>query len=91
MRVEKCKNCAYYTAFYKRWSNHYGRIELGHCSKKKQVQKQLDTCGDFKSNEQKEERKEKMMLEHLERALISIDHISQIMREKEDDKKKGFS
>ena len=80
MKVEKCKNCTYYTAYYMRWSNHFGRVSRGYCSKKQQVQKQLDTCGDYKSNEQKEERKDNMMLEHLERALISIDHISQIMR-----------
>jgi len=82
MKTEKCKNCAYYVAYYRQWNSGYGRLIDGACSKHRRPQKEYNTCEDFKNNGQSEERKEKSMLDHLECALISLNDIAHILKEK---------
>ena len=85
MLSQKCNNCTFYTAYYKQWSDHYGKLNHGFCSKTKKQQQQYDSCEDFKSNEQKKKMRQERMLDSLELALESINHISQIMKEKQND------
>jgi len=42
----------------------------------------LETCEDFRSNEQKEKMREERLFEKLEQSLESINEINQILREK---------
>ena len=83
MKVEKCKNCTYYTAYYEQFSSGFARLGHGYCSKQKQQQKQFDSCEQFKSNEQMKKWKEKRRLAILDEALNSIIEIAQILKEKE--------
>ena len=83
MKVEKCKNCTYYTAYYEQFSSGFVKLGHGYCSKQKQQQKQFDTCEQFKNNEQKEKWKEKRRLAILDEALNSINEIAQILKEKQ--------
>ena len=85
MTAKKCKNCAYYTAYYKQWGDCYGRLNNGFCVKHKRHQTQFETCAEFKSNEEKEKRREKRLFDSLERVLASIDEIAQILREKKNE------
>ena len=82
MRVQKCKNCTYYSAYYKKWSSHFGRLNNGFCSKHQKPQKHLNSCEDFRSNEQKEKMREERLFEKLEQSLTSIYEINQILKEK---------
>jgi hypothetical protein len=82
MKTEKCKNCMHYTAYYKQWASSFGRLNNGFCSRHQKPQAQLEACEDFKSNEQKEKRRDELRLKHLEQALESINEIAQILKEK---------
>ena len=86
MKKEVCKNCTYYSAYYKQWSSHYTRLDKGFCSKHQKIIKQYEICEDFKSNELKEKMREKRRMDALEQALISINEIAQILKEKQSDK-----
>ena len=86
MFCQKCRNCTYYSAYYKQWCSGYGRLNTGYCSKHEKQQTQFETCEDFKSNVQKEKSREKRRMDALEQALESINEIVQILREKENDK-----
>lgn len=87
MENQKCKNCNYYSAYYKQWSDGYSRLTNGYCSKLDKPQKQSELCEDFKSNERKEEMRGKRRLIALEQALVSINEIAHILKEKENDKR----
>ena len=82
MKVQKCTNCTYYSAYYLQWSNCYGKLNHGFCSKQQKPQTQFEACEDFKSNEAKEKRREERLFDSLERALESINGIAQILKEK---------
>jgi len=83
MKAEKCKNCTFYSAYYLRWSSHYGRLNNGFCSKQQKPQTQFETCEDFKNNEAKEKSREERRFIALEQALASINEIAQILKKKE--------
>ena len=85
MKVQKCCNCTFYSAYYKQWASGYGKMETGYCQKHNATQKRYHACEDFKSNEQKEVRREKMRFDALDQALQSINDIAHIL--KENDKK----
>jgi len=91
MKVEKCRNCIYYTAYYMRWSSCYDKLNNGSCSKFKQPQKEFDTCYCFKSNDVREKSREKQLFASLELALKSINDIALILKEKERDKEDFIS
>lgn len=82
MKNPNCKNCTFYSAYYRQWSDGYGRLTNGYCSKHNKPQTQFETCECYKSNEQKEKMREKRMFVALEDALTSINEISQILKEK---------
>jgi len=82
MKVEKCKNCTFYSAYYQQWSDHYGRLNHGFCSKHQKSQTQFEFCQNFISNEQKEKRREERLLFSLEQASKSINEIAVILNEK---------
>ena len=84
MKKQICKNCTFYSAYYKKWSDCYGRLNNGYCSKHKKPQIQFENCGEYKSSEQKEKMRLERLYVSLERALISIDEITQILKEKND-------
>ena len=84
MNSEYCKNCTFYTAYYKQWASGYGRLNNGFCAKHQKQQTQFETCECFKSNEQKEIHREKRRMLALEQALESINEIAQILKEKDD-------
>lgn len=86
MKKQICKNCTFYTAFYKQWAGSYGRLNNGYCAKHDKPQIQFETCNIFQNNEQKERRREKVRLEYLEHALKAIIEIAQILQEKENEK-----
>ena len=86
MQSQKCKNCTYYTAYYKQWSSGYGRLSNGYCSRCEKLRTQYETCENFKSNALKEKRREERLFVYLECALESINEIVQILREKENEK-----
>ena len=86
MRSQICKNCAFYTAYYKQWAASYGRLNNGFCARCQKPRTQFETCEDFKDNEIKEERREKRMYDSLEQALKSINEIALILKEKEREK-----
>ena len=83
MKKEICKNCTHYAAYYQQRSDSYSRLNHGFCSKHERGQGQYGVCEVFKSNELKENRRQKRMLDSLESALTSINEIAQIIREKE--------
>jgi len=83
MRIQNCKNCTYYSSYYKQWSDCYSRLNHGFCSKHEKPKIQNETCGNFKSGEQKEKRREERLFSSLERSLESINQIAQILKEKE--------
>ena len=83
MLCQKCRNCTFYTAYYKQWASGYGRLNEGFCRKHQKPQTQFETCGDFMSNEKKEEMREKRRLKDLDRAIESINEIAHILKEKE--------
>lgn len=87
MKNQICKNCTYYSAYYKQWSNGYGRLSNGFCSRNNKPQTQFEACEGYKSNEQKEEMRQIRMIKSLEQALTSINDIVQILKEKENDRK----
>ena len=82
MKTQICKNCTFYSAYYQRWSDHYGRLNHGFCANKQKLQPQFETCESFKSNEQKEKRREERLLFSLEQASKSINEIAVILNEK---------
>jgi len=86
MLSQKCKNCTFYTAYYKQWASGYGKLNHGFCSKRQQPQTQFETCEDFKSNDIKEKRREERLFLSLEQALESINDIALILKEKENEK-----
>lgn len=88
MLKETCKNCFYYTAYYEKFSSCYGKLNHGYCRKQSKQNKQNETCEEYCSNAKKEKGREKMMFKQLEQALISINEIAMIMKEKEAEKKK---
>ena len=87
MKTQKCKNCTHYTAYYKKWSASFERLNKGFCAKHQKPQIQSETCEDFKSNEQKEKRREERLFDYLEFSLKSINEIAQILKEKYPDAK----
>ena len=86
MKVEKCKNCSYYTAYYTQCSSFYSRTSKGFCRKNNQQQKELDTCENFKDNGKITAMREERLFEALEWSLKSINDIAQILKEKADKK-----
>ena len=82
MKSQKCKNCTYYTAYYKKWHANFGRLNNGFCTKHQKHQTQFETCENFKSSEQKEKMREERLFDSLEQSLKSINEISQILKEK---------
>jgi len=86
MKIQNCRNCTYYSAYYKQWSDGYSRLNNGFCSKLNKPQIQFETCEDFKSSEQKEKSREERRLVALDSALTSINEIAQILKEKGRDK-----
>ena len=87
MLSQKCKNCTFYSAYYKQWSSGYGKLNNGFCSKHQKFQTQFETCEHFKSNEIKEKRREERLFTSLEQALEAINDIAQILKEKENEKR----
>ena len=83
MLSQKCKNCTFYTAYYKQWAAGYGKLNHGYCSKHEKPQTQFETCGSFLSNAKKERRKEERRLVCLEQALRAIIEIAQILKEED--------
>jgi len=77
-----CKNCTFYSAYYKQYSSGFGKIDHGYCSKQQQPISQHETCENFKSNEAKEKSREERRLVALDQALESINEIAQILKEK---------
>ena len=86
MLVQKCKNCAFYSAYYNQTSSCYNKLNHGFCRKQQGPKKQVDTCENFNNKEQREKSKEKMRLENLDRALEAINDIALILKEKEKEK-----
>jgi len=82
MKTQKCKNCAHYSPYYKKWSASFGMLNHGYCAKHKKPQTQRKTCDKFKSGEQIEQRREERLLKCLEQSLDSINEIAQILKEK---------
>ena len=82
MKSQKCKNCTYYTAYYKKWAASYGRLNNGFCTKHRKPQIQFEACEDFKSDEQKEKMREGRLFSSLEQSLKSINEIAQILKDK---------
>ena len=80
-----CKNCNYYTAYYKKWGAYFGRMNNGFCAKHKKRQTQFEVCNEFRSNEQSEKRREEQLLNSLEQSLESVNQIAQILKEKYSD------
>lgn len=80
--MKLCQNCTHYTAYYRKWSGGYSRLNNGFCSQNKKPQTLFETCDNFKSDEQKEKRREDMRLTALEQALTSINEIAHILKEK---------
>lgn len=78
MRKGKCKNCAYYFAYYRQWSYAYTKFSNGYCSKHKIPQPEIKSCNEFESNARKEENRAKTRLEALDAAITSINEIAQI-------------
>ncbi|MCL2556417.1 MAG: hypothetical protein FWE03_05330 [Firmicutes bacterium] len=85
MKTQKCKNCTYYTAYYKQWAACYSRLNNGFCTKHNKHQTQVKTCEDFKSNERKKRVREKILFEALAQSINSINDIAQILKEREVD------
>lgn len=84
MNSQKCKDCAYYTAYYKKLSSSFEKTNVGVCSKHKKIKTYLENCGEFKNNERREKENEKRLFVFLEQALKSINDISQILKEKQE-------
>jgi len=82
MKSQKCKYCTYYSAYYKRWDGQFERLANGFCVKHQKQQIQIETCDGFKSNEEKEKRREERLFVSLEQSLSSISEITQILKEK---------
>ena len=82
MKSQKCKNCSYYTAYYRKWSSSFEKLTHGACSKHKSPKTQSEVCDDFKSSEQKERKREERLFISLEQSLESINQIAQILKEK---------
>jgi len=87
MKSKVCINCTFYTAYYKRWSTHYGQLNHGFCSKHHKPQTQYKICEDYKSNEQKEKTREERLFAFLEQTLNSIIEIAQVLKDRENQKK----
>lgn len=87
MQTQKCKNCHYYSAYYKQYSDGYFRLSHGHCSKYRRPQTQYEICENFKNNEQKEQQLSIKILDSLELAITSIIEIAHILKEKESESK----
>lgn len=83
MKSKICKNCAYYSAYYQKWSDSFGKLNKGSCSKRNISQTQFETCENFRDNEQLEKMRYKRTMQSLERALSSINDIAQILKERE--------
>lgn len=81
MKKQICKNCAYYSAYYKKWSASFGELDHGHCDKLKNDTTRYDTCADFKSNERKELLRKERLLTALETTLSSVTEMAQILKE----------
>jgi len=64
---------------------HFERLNLGFCIKHQRQQVSTEACESFKTDEQREQRQYQSMLASLERALNSVNDISQILREKHGD------
>ena len=77
-----CKNCTFYTAYYKQWSDGYGRLNEGHCRKHNKLQTQFKFCDFFQSNEKKEKMRAERRMVALDQALTSINEIALILKEK---------
>jgi len=82
MKSQKCKYCAYYTAYYKKHIIGFERTNVGHCLKFRKLQTQLETCENFKCGEKKEQRQQERIFVSLEQALKSVNDIGQILKEK---------
>ena len=81
MKSQICKNCTYYTAYYKKWSACFGILNNGFCTKRRRPQTQFEACEDFKSSDQKEKRRKERLFDFLEYSLKSINEIAQILKE----------
>jgi len=81
MKLQKCINCAYYTAYYKIQNHGFERSNACACSKHKKVQTQFETCEFFKDNAKKEKTRKDKLFISLEYALKSINEITQILSE----------
>ena len=84
MKKHLCQNCVYYTAYYRQSSNSYSKLNDGYCSRHEKPKTRFEVCGEFKSNERKEKKREQWRLDNLDRALISINEIALILKEKEE-------
>ncbi|MCL2675267.1 MAG: hypothetical protein FWE84_01580 [Firmicutes bacterium] len=82
MRSQRCRNCEYYSAYYKQRSSGYEKLNKGFCSKHQKEETQFKTCENFTSNEHREKIKEQLRLDALDGALKSINEIAQILKEK---------
>jgi len=81
MKQTNCKNCVYYSAYYKKLSLNFERLTNGFCEKHQQLQVQYETCDAFISNEKREEYKERRLQRQLEQSLDSINIIAQILKD----------
>ena len=82
MKSKFCRFCAFYIPYYHKLNSSYARQNHGFCCKHKNSQTPYEHCEDFKSNEEKEKRREEKLLADLESSLTSINEISQILRER---------
>jgi hypothetical protein len=82
MKIQKCDDCVYYSAYYKQWYNSYEKLNHGFCSKIEKPKLHYDSCELFNSNEQIEQSREERRLLALEQALKSINDIANILKDK---------
>lgn len=82
MNKDICQNCTYYTAYYKKLSSLYSKLNHGYCRKQCKPQIYNNMCEEYHSNDQKERSREATMFRDLERAVRSINEITLIMKEK---------
>lgn len=89
MATGKCRNCTYYTAYYRKYIDFYSRLRHGTCVKHQKVLNERESCEDFKNNEAREKSCEKDLFKSLEKALVSIEQIAMILKEKKDEKEEN--
>ena len=82
MNSQKCRDCTFYTAHYKKLAHGFVKQNNGFCRNHQKHQTQYKTCENFKSNEEKEKRREERLFKYLEQSLQSINEIAQILKEK---------